>query len=146
MGYAVTCWRCQLRDQLTDLLADPDGDIPGPLQPLVEALLALPHPRIAYVWIHRNAAVQTTLVLLLEQPLSRIVRLPRDAVIITDGRTALRLGRHALTYRPRLRRSFMIIWRRSAIIATRPGIAISGGRSPAYSRANRCTCSAPPQW
>ncbi len=31
MGFAVTCWRCQLQDQLTDLLADPDGVIPAGL-------------------------------------------------------------------------------------------------------------------
>ena len=61
MGFAVICWRCQLQDQLTDLLADPDGVIPAALQPFVDALLGLPQPRIAYVWIRRNAAVQTTL-------------------------------------------------------------------------------------
>ena len=61
MGFANVCWRCQLRDQLTDLLAGPDGVIPEALQPFVDALLGLPQQRIAYVWIHRNAAVQTTL-------------------------------------------------------------------------------------
>ena len=30
------------------------------------------------------------------QPLSWIVRLPRDSVTVTDGQTSLRLGRHAL--------------------------------------------------
>ena len=60
-GYANICWRCQLRDQLTDLLAGPDDVIPAALQPFVDALLGLPQPRIAYVWIRRNAAVQTTL-------------------------------------------------------------------------------------
>ncbi|HET9649273.1 MAG TPA: hypothetical protein VFP34_13740, partial [Microlunatus sp.] len=53
-AFAVICWRCQLRDQLNDLLAGPEGVI-------LEALLGLPQPRIAYVWIRRNAAVQTTL-------------------------------------------------------------------------------------
>lgn len=61
MGFAVTCWRCQLQAQLTGLLADPEGVIPPTLQPFVDALLGLPQPRIAYVWIHRNTAVQTTL-------------------------------------------------------------------------------------
>lgn len=61
MGFAVTCWRCQLGDQLTELMADPDGVMPAALQPFVDALLGLPQPRIAYVWIRRNAAVQATL-------------------------------------------------------------------------------------
>ena len=61
MGFAITCWRCQLQAQLTGLLADPDGVILPALQPFVDALLGLPQPRIAYVWIRRNAAVQTTL-------------------------------------------------------------------------------------
>lgn len=61
MGYAVICWRCQLRAQLTDLLTGPDGVTPEALQPFAEALLGLPQPRIAYVWIRRNLAVQTTL-------------------------------------------------------------------------------------
>ena len=61
MGFANVCWRCQLHDQLTDLLASSDGVIPEALQPFVDALLGLPQPRIAYVWIHRNTAVQTTL-------------------------------------------------------------------------------------
>ncbi|GAA3707484.1 hypothetical protein GCM10022204_26750 [Microlunatus aurantiacus] len=61
MGFAVTCWRCQLQAQLTALLADPDGVIRPALQPFVDALLGLPQPRIAYVWIRRNTAVQTTL-------------------------------------------------------------------------------------
>lgn len=61
MGFAVSCWRCQLADQLSRLLANPEGTIPRALQPFVDALLGLPQPRIAYVWIHRNVAVQTTL-------------------------------------------------------------------------------------
>ena len=61
IGFAVTCWRCQLKDQLAELMADPDGAISPILQPFVDALLGLPQPRIAYVWTRRNTAVQTTL-------------------------------------------------------------------------------------
>ena len=61
MGFSLICWRCQLEDQLTGLMTDPDGVIPAALQAFVDALLGLPQPRIAYVWIQRNAAVQTTL-------------------------------------------------------------------------------------
>jgi hypothetical protein len=61
MGFAVTCWRCQLEDQLNGLMANPGGVSPPALQPLVDALLGLPQPRIAYVWIRRNLGVQTTL-------------------------------------------------------------------------------------
>ncbi len=44
MGFAVTCWRRQLEDQLTRLLADPDGSIPPILQPFVDALVGLTQP------------------------------------------------------------------------------------------------------
>ena len=40
------------------------------------------------------------LVLLFGQPLSRIVRLPRDAVVVADDQTSLRLGRHAIELPP----------------------------------------------
>ena len=40
------------------------------------------------------------LVLMFGQPLSRIVRLPRDSVTVTDGQTNLRLGRHPLELPP----------------------------------------------
>lgn len=39
VGFAVTCWRCQLEDQLTELMAGTDGVIPAALQPFVDALL-----------------------------------------------------------------------------------------------------------
>lgn len=61
MGYSATCWRCQLDHQLNDLLRDTDGTIPEQLQPLADALLKLPQPRIAYAWIRRNTAVQSIL-------------------------------------------------------------------------------------
>lgn len=83
MGYSHTCWRCQLDRQLTDLLGRADGTIPDQLQPLVDALLGLPQPRVGYVWIRRNTTVQSTL----RQLASGDLPLDHDTFDQMSGRT-----------------------------------------------------------
>jgi hypothetical protein len=61
MGRAVICWRCQLDDLLSALLAGPDGQIPKHMRPLVTALLDMPRPLSGYAWIRRNTQIQELL-------------------------------------------------------------------------------------
>lgn len=50
------CGPCTLRQQLTELLADPSGRIHPQLQPVFDALLAGPRPQTTLYWLTRASA------------------------------------------------------------------------------------------
>jgi len=54
------CWRCELIDQMSQLLAGPDGAIPDELQPLNDAVTSMARPNSGVTWL-RNPAVRTLL-------------------------------------------------------------------------------------
>ncbi|CCG02356.1 hypothetical protein [Blastococcus saxobsidens] len=50
------CGPCTLRQQLTELLTDPTGDIHPKLQPVFDALMAGPRPQTTLYWLTRASA------------------------------------------------------------------------------------------
>lgn len=50
------CGPCTLREQLTELLADPSGRIHPQLQPVFDALMAGPRPQTTLYWLTRASA------------------------------------------------------------------------------------------
>lgn len=49
--YRGLCGRCVLRDRLTIALAEPTGQVPATLAPLLEYLCAMPRPRTGILWL-----------------------------------------------------------------------------------------------
>lgn len=52
------CARCCLRDDLTAVLADPTGQIPVAVRPVIDALIGQDHPRSALIWLRNPDVVQ----------------------------------------------------------------------------------------
>jgi hypothetical protein len=51
---AERCFRCTLKNRLASILADPAGDVPQQLRPLVDAMLSAERPRSVLVWLGKS--------------------------------------------------------------------------------------------
>jgi hypothetical protein len=56
-----TCWRCLLTAMVGDLLAGPDGAVPGKLQPLATAICSMPRANSGVTWLRRSPQAVTLL-------------------------------------------------------------------------------------
>jgi hypothetical protein len=52
------CARCVMIDQVRQLLAGPDGDVPAQLQPLLAAFAAVEEPRTVLAWVRRSSGAR----------------------------------------------------------------------------------------
>lgn len=57
----ATCWRCLLREIVTDLLTGPDGTIAPGLQLLADAICTMPRANSGVTWIRANPKVKDLL-------------------------------------------------------------------------------------
>lgn len=58
MWFARTCVRCSLRRRTAELLTDATGEIPEPLQPLLEAIAGMTAPSSGMTWLQSLAVRQ----------------------------------------------------------------------------------------
>jgi hypothetical protein len=60
-GERGRCWWCVLAELVTDLLAEPGGQVPAHLRPLADGLVSMRRPQSGVVWLRRSAITREAL-------------------------------------------------------------------------------------
>jgi hypothetical protein len=60
-GERGRCWWCVLSELVTDVLADPGGEVPAHLRPLADGLVSMRRPQSGVVWLRRSTTAREAL-------------------------------------------------------------------------------------